>query len=244
MNGDDPIIALEAENLLKKKGSLEKKKKDDENRRKQIQTGKTVLRNKGNNTDDWNMTDMKAMLKYKDPTIAVTSKKYKDRSDYEALWKKVKNKTAPTIIKSKQWTEKDAKEYDDLLSDGKKDISTLYIMRRAEERKMFSYVEQLKAIKLSENRIKTLSSSLQTLDKSERLEVLNNWMNHSIDDDYELSETSSISSVEEDRGRRGRGHVQQQKDLYIIEVSSDENSIHSSEEEEEEKEGDNVWNSD
>ena len=52
LNSDDPIIALEAENLLKKKGSLEKKKKDNENRRKQIQTGQTVLRNKGNNMDD------------------------------------------------------------------------------------------------------------------------------------------------------------------------------------------------
>mmetsp|Transcript_27372 Transcript_27372/g.30758 ORF Transcript_27372/g.30758 Transcript_27372/m.30758 type:complete len:92 (-) Transcript_27372:181-456(-) len=70
--------------------------------------------------DDWNMTEMKAMFKYKDPTIAVTSKKYKDRTDYKTLWKKVKNKTAPTIIKSKQWTEKDAKEYNDLLSDRKK----------------------------------------------------------------------------------------------------------------------------
>ena len=112
----------------------------------------------------------------------MTGKDYKDRDVCEKVWRKIKNNVPPSAVDVSLFTEKDEDDYNNLISDGEKDISRLYIMRRAEQRKMVSYVKQLEAIQLNENKVKVLSSSLQTLDEEQRQEVLKNWNDHCIDD--------------------------------------------------------------
>ena len=202
LNSDDALIAIEAERILERKESIEKKIKNYNARKEQIKKGKKILADKGNDSKEWSPAQLKTMIKYYDPSIPVTGKDYKDRDVCEKVWRKIKNNVPPPAVDVSLLTENDEEDYNKLLSDGKKDISTLYIMRRAEQRKMYSYVKQLEAIQLNENKVKVLSSSLQTLEEEQRQEVLTNWNEHCIDDDYDQSETSSLSSIEEEKQQR------------------------------------------
>ena len=254
LNSDDALIAIEAERILERKESLLKKKKNNKTRKEQIKKGKKILADLGNNLNAWTDPQLKVMIKYHDPTIPVTSKKYKGRSDWEKLWKNAKKKIPPTIEEIADWTQKDKDEFNNLMSDGKKDINRLYIMRRAEEQKMQMYVKQLEAILITENKVKVLSSSLKTLDEDQRQEVLINWKNHCIDDDYDLSETSSLSSIEEEKRQRRVRH-EEHVNLDVDDDDDDDEILNSKrtfgyneeedeEEEEEEEEEDEEKDSD
>ena len=206
LNSDDALIAIEAERILERKESIEKKIKNYNARKEQIKKGKKILADKGNDSKEWSPAQLKTMIKYYDPSIPVTGKDYKDRDVCEKVWRKIKNKVPPSAVDVSLFTEKDEEDYNNLISDGEKDISRLYIMRRAEQRKMLSYVKQLEAIQIDENKVKVLSSSLQTLNEEQRQDVLNNWEDHCIDDDYDQSETSSLSSIEEEKRQRRVRH--------------------------------------
>ena len=239
MNGDDPIIAFEAERRLLIKESLEKKKTEYKQRDTQIKAGKKIIQEKGNNITKWNIPELKEMIKYKDPLQAVSAK---NRTTLEKLWKKVKNMPQLENPNIDQWTEKNEEDYNDLLADGKKDISTFHVMRKAEARSMLTITEQVKSIHLGDNRVKVLSTALQNLDESEREEILNNWNDHNINDEYELLETSSMSSIEEDTQPRRQKQQQRQQTDHIF-LLSDEDSSNSNRSDKKE-EGDDVWNSD
>ena len=102
-------------------------------------------------------------------------------------------------------------------------------MREAKYNKMYMYCKQVKSIKLSQNRIKTLSSSIQNLDQSERDKVLNNWQSHSIEDEYDFPEISSVSSLEEERNNNS-GHCtkhQQKQHVPFIELSDNDDESES-----------------
>ena len=71
----------------------------------------------------------------------------------------------------------------------------MYVFRRPLQRKMVTLTGQVGAM-LPKHRIKIVGSILQELDNNDREEILSNWEKHDIDDDFSLSETSSISSCE------------------------------------------------
>ena len=239
MNGDDPIIAFEAERRLLIKESLEKKKTEYKQRDTQIKAEKKIIQEKGNNISDWNIPDLRQMIKYKDPLQAISNK---NRPTLEKLWKKVKNMPQLENPNIDQWTEKNEEDYNDLLADGKKDISIFHVMRKAEARSMLTITEQVKSIHLGDNRVKVLSTALQNLDESKREEILNNWDDHNINDEYELLETSSMSSIEEDTQPRLQQQQQRLQTDHIF-LLSDEDSSNSNRSDKKE-EGDDVWNSD
>ena len=168
MNGDDLIFAFEAERRLLIKESLEKKKTEYKQRDTQIKAGKKIIQEKGNNIINWNIPDLRQMIKYKDPLQAVSGK---NRPTLEKLWKKVKNMPQLENPNIDQWTEKNEEDYNDLLADGKKDISTFHVVRKAEARSMLTITEQVKSIHLGDNRVKVLSTALQNLDESKCEEI-------------------------------------------------------------------------
>ena len=128
MNSDDALIAMEVEERLKRKQSIEKKIKNYNARKEQIKKAKKILADRGNNLKEWTDPMLKAMIRYHDPSIPVTSKKYKERSVCLKLWEEAKKKTPPSPEDVAEWTEKDKDDYNNLILDGKKDINRLYIM--------------------------------------------------------------------------------------------------------------------
>ena len=123
LNSDDALIAIEAERILDRKASFEKKKKNNERREKQIENGKKVLAKRGKRLSAWSDIELKQMIKYHDPSIPVTSKKYKGRVDWEKLWEKAKKNIPPSIDETGGPTQQDEDDYNNLLADGKKDIN-------------------------------------------------------------------------------------------------------------------------
>ena len=135
---------------------------------------------------------------------------------------------------------------DDLGTDGRKDLHGMYVFRRPLRIKMVTLTSQVNAM-LLEHRIKVLGSLLGELDDDDRTEVLTNWENHDVDDDFSLSETSSIGSVDElNTGQRQQQSQQQpesqqqQQQQHIIDFEEEEKK----EEEHEEQQDNNQWNSD
>ena len=57
-------------------------------------------------------------------------------------------------------------------------------MQQAEYQKMEQFTEQVKNIHLSKNKVKFLATALQNLEEGKHAEVLNNWENRTIEEDY------------------------------------------------------------
>ena len=127
---------------------MEKKKTEYKQLDTQIKAGKKIIQEIGNNIINWNIPDLRQMIKYKDPLQAVSGK---NRPTLEILWKKVKNMPQLENPNIDQWTEKNEEDYNDLLADGKKDISTFHVMQNAEARSMLTIIEQVNSIHLGDN---------------------------------------------------------------------------------------------
>ena len=211
-NHDDCIIAHDMKRIFNKQKSLERKKTHNLGRVKQIEDAEEVVSRKGSNVHigKWTIPEVKKLIKWKQPKIAVSSK---SKEELVVIWDDVKDLIPPGLDDTiPVFTEADQKLLDEYKKDGKFDIARCYVMRRAERRKKRTLKAQILTLQ-PRNQVKVLGSILQDLDDSDRRELLDNWKQHDIEDDYSLSETSSIGSDDEptttNRGQQRRGRDRQ-----------------------------------
>ena len=196
-NCDDAMVAMQIIKLETRKKMLEKKKTKNSDRQKQILDGEAANKIA---VKDLKIDDYKKLIKWKKPDQAVTGKdkvtgKGVNKDHLIAIWNTVKHLVPPGFDDIPDWKEKDQQQLDDLKVDGRKDLHRMYVFRRPLQRKMVTLTSQVGSM-LPKHRIKIVGSILQELDNNDREEILSNWKKHDIDDDFSLSETSSISSCE------------------------------------------------
>ena len=142
------------------------------------------------------------------------------------IWNNVKHLEPPGLDNIPGWSEGDQQLLEDLKTDGRKDLNRMYIFRRPLRRKMVTLTGQVNAM-LPEHRIKVLGSLLGELNNDDRTEVLTNWESHDIDDDFSLSETSSLESYHDERNTvhlrtQQQPESQQQQQQNIIDLEEEE----------------------
>ena len=240
LNCDDAIIVIEIKRLEAKKARLTKKKKATTDREGQIRKAHEVIADRGDRLKDWRNDDLKKMIKWKDPKRAVSG----NRDALDVIWDEVKNLEPPAVEEwvDAVWTDKDEQDLKEFSKNGRHDIGRCFVMRRAELRKMETFIGQVDAL-LSVNKLKVLGSALQNLTVSEQEELLenDNWKNHCVDDDYSHSTVSSVGEDEDedessnDQQQKQQTVVERQQEEYVIIEFSDFESKEEEEEEEEEK---------
>ena len=126
------------------------------------------------------------------------------------IWNNVKHLEPPGLDNIPGWSEGYQQLLIDLKTDGWKDLNRMYVFRRPLRRKMVTLTGQVNVM-LPEHRIKVLGSLLGELNNDNRTEVLTNWESHDIDDDFSLSETSSLESYHDERNTIHQPTQQQQQ---------------------------------
>ena len=138
---------------------------------------------------NWTLADLKIMIKWKAPKRPNIPT---DREGLVRVWEEVKDLVPPT---SKQWTEKRANDLAEFENNGRFTIERTYIMRRAEFRKKEMLSIQISSLQ-PRSALKVIGCAIQKLPQRDREELLNDWKDYSLDDEYSRSSVSSIRELD------------------------------------------------
>ena len=195
LNCDDALIAFEMKRRNEKKNELVKMKKALNSREKQIKQAREVMKAKGEHYNakdkknkngkyvaNWNQSDLKAMIRWKDPKAS-----FKDINGdkYVELWNKVKdNKDSADRI---CWTERDEELLKNLESEsGIYSIYQTHIMRKAEKQKKEQLLIKVNAL-TDRSKMNLLRCLFNELTDEQRDGLLDTYHDCTLSDDDSLS---------------------------------------------------------
>jgi hypothetical protein len=195
------------ERIKQQKKTFETRKKRLKLRQKEFADAQRIIASKGHQYNpkakmnqkktkfipNWTIVELKTMIKWKAPKRP-NIPTVRDR--LVEVWNEVKDLDPPPL--EDQWKQQDEDELAKFESDGTHAIERLYIMRRAEKRRKETLAAQLKAAQ-TRTALKVIGHVVQSLSESDRLELLENWEEYTLDDDYSLSSVSCVESVEIER---------------------------------------------